>query len=170
MVTDLPKYMSDVMRFKIKENGLYSSLPYVFMWIVAILSGFLGDWLIKTGKITITFSRKLFTSIASAGPAIFIVAASYAGCDRTAVVILFTIAMSFMGTYYPGMKVNGMDLSPNYAGTIMALTNGVGAITGIIGPYFVGLLTPNVSKTLSLKYIFQQFHIFKFFTNTEILE
>lgn len=144
MVTDLPKYMSDVLNFDVKTNGLYTSLPYLFMWIVSITTGILGDWLIRTKKITITFSRKLFTTIASVFPAIFIVGASYAGCDRTWVVILFVLAMGTMGTFYPGMKVNGLDLSPNYAGTLMAITNGVGAVTGIIGPYLVGALTPNV--------------------------
>lgn len=79
-------------------------------------------------------------------PAIFIVAASYAGCDKVAVVVLFTIAMGFMGTFYAGMKVNSLDLSPNYAGSLMAVTNGIGAITGIIAPYVVGVLTPHVSR------------------------
>lgn len=79
-------------------------------------------------------------------PAIFIVAASYAGCDKFSVVVLFTIAMGFMGTFYAGMKVNSLDLSPNYAGSLMAVTNGIGAITGVIAPYVVGVLTPNVSK------------------------
>lgn len=81
----------------------------------------------------------------SVGPGIFIVAASYAGCDRGLVVALFTIAMGIMGTFYPGMKVNSLDLSPNYAGSLMALTNGIGAITGIVAPYVVGLMTPEVS-------------------------
>lgn len=61
------------------------------------------------------------------------------------VVALFTIAMGLMGTFYPGMKVNPLDLSPNYAGSLMAVTNGIGAITGIIAPYVVGIMTPNVS-------------------------
>ena len=73
------------------------------------------------------------------------VAASYAGCDRLLVVALFTIAMGLMGTFYPGMKVNPLDLSPNYAGTLMAITNGIGAITGILGPYLVGVMTSDVS-------------------------
>lgn len=59
--------------------------------------------------------------------------------------MLFTFAMGLMGTFYPGMKVNPLDLSPNYAGTLMAITNGIGAITGIIAPYVVGVMTPNVS-------------------------
>uniref|UniRef100_A0A1B0CQC4 Permease of the major facilitator superfamily protein n=2 Tax=Lutzomyia longipalpis TaxID=7200 RepID=A0A1B0CQC4_LUTLO len=147
MVTDLPKYMSDVLRFSIKENGLYSSLPYALMWIVAILTGFLSDWLIARKFFSITAARKWFTGIAAVGPAIFIVAASYAGCDRLPVVALFTIAMGIMGTFYPGMKVNPLDLSPNYAGTLMAITNGIGAITGILAPYVVGVMTPNRSIT-----------------------
>jgi MFS transporter, ACS family, solute carrier family 17 (sodium-dependent inorganic phosphate cotransporter), other len=123
MVTDLPKYMADVLNFPIKENGFYSSMPYALMWIVAIGSGFLGDWMITNKKISVTNSRKLFTTIASLGPAVFIVLASYAGCDRTLVVILFTLAMGFMGTFYPGMKVNSLDLSPNYAGTLVCSKN-----------------------------------------------
>lgn len=145
MVTDLPKYMSDVMKFNVKENGFYSSFPYVLMWIVSLCCGVLSDWLITKKIINITNSRKLFTSIASAGPAIFIVSASYAGCDRIVAVILFTIAMGFMGAYYSGMKVNALDLSPNYAGSVMAITNGIAAISGIISPYLVGVLTTNVS-------------------------
>jgi ACS family sodium-dependent inorganic phosphate cotransporter len=66
-----------------------------------------------------------------------------------------------MGTYFPGMKVNALDLSPNYAGTLMALVNGIGAIAGIVTPYLVGVLTPDVSIIyikhlhLSLKQFFQ---------------
>lgn len=88
---------------------------------------------------------KQFLLLASVFPAIFIMFASYAGCNKTWVVIHFTLAMGFMGTFYPGMKVNPLDLSPNYAGTLMALTNGIGAITGIITPALVGFMTTNVS-------------------------
>lgn len=73
------------------------------------------------------------TFLASVLPSIFIVAASYAGCNRITVVIFFTIAMGTMGGFYPGMKVNSLDLSPNYAGSLMATTNGIGALTGILG-------------------------------------
>ncbi|KAJ8967622.1 hypothetical protein NQ314_002741, partial [Rhamnusium bicolor] len=99
MVTDLPKYMSDVLKFNVKENGLWSSVPYIVMWIVSMGSGWLS----------------------SVGPAIFIMVASYSGCDKYLTVGMFTIAMGFMGTFYCGMKVNALDLSPNYAGTLMAI-------------------------------------------------
>lgn len=63
VVNDLPKYMNDVLRFSIKKNGLYTSLPYCFMWIVGICTGFLSDYLIKRDLLGITKSRKLFTAI-----------------------------------------------------------------------------------------------------------
>lgn len=34
------------------------------------------------------------------------------------------------------MKVNALDLSPNYAGTLMGITNGIGALTGIAAVSF----------------------------------
>lgn len=49
-----------------------------------------------------------------------------------------------MGTFYSGIKANSLDLAPNYAGVVMAIANGAGAITGAIGPYIVGLITEKV--------------------------
>ncbi|KAL3272430.1 hypothetical protein HHI36_013912 [Cryptolaemus montrouzieri] len=141
MVTDLPTYLKDVLKFNIGQNGVWSSIPYVVMWIVSMLSGYLCDWLIKKGFMNVTFSRKFFTTIASMGPAIFLVIASYSGCNRMLSVLMFTIGMGLMGTFYCGMKVNALDLSPNFAGTLMAIVNGIGAITGIVSPYLAGAIT-----------------------------
>lgn len=60
------------------------------------------------------------------------------------VVLYLTLAMGFMGTFYPGMKVNPLDLSPNYAGSLMAVTNGIGGLMGFIAPQFVGFIIENV--------------------------
>ncbi|KAL6261910.1 hypothetical protein P5V15_006993 [Pogonomyrmex californicus] len=147
LVTDLPKYMSSVLKYSIKSNGFVSALPYLVMWFSSIGSSLLADWMITKGIMSRTNVRKLGTTIASVGPGVFIIAASYASCDRTLVVAMFTIGMALMGTFYPGMKVNGLDLSPNYSGTLMALVNGIGAFTGIITPYIVGELAPEQTLT-----------------------
>lgn len=63
MVTDLPKYMNDVLRFSLSANGLYSALPYLFMWIVSVSTGFLSDWLIVKNYLNITNARKVFTAV-----------------------------------------------------------------------------------------------------------
>lgn len=78
-------------------------------------------------------------------PAIFILAASYAGCNKVLVVILFTVAIGFTGAWVPGYGVNALDLSPNYAGSLSALANNLGSIAGIVAPVFIGMMAPNVS-------------------------
>ena len=45
------------------------------------------------------------------------------------------------------MKVNALDLSPNYSGTLMAITNGLGSLTGILTPLVVGEITTNKKET-----------------------
>lgn len=147
VVTDLPKYMADVLKFNIKQNGLYSTLPYIAMWIMSIIFGTISDWMLTKKWLSLTNSRKLFTTLSFTFPGVFLVIASFSGCDRMQAVLMFTIAMGFMGAYYSGMKANNLDLSPNFAGAIMALTNGIGAIVGIINPYIIGVITPN--RTIS---------------------
>lgn len=63
MVTDLPKYMKDVLGFSVHNVGLYASLPYLLMWAVSVSSGVLADYLIHNDMVTVTQARKLFTAI-----------------------------------------------------------------------------------------------------------
>lgn len=62
---------------------------------------------------------------------------------------MFTIGMGSMGCFYCGMKVNVLDLTTHYAGTIMAIVNGIGAFSGILVPYLIAAMTENVSLNLS---------------------
>ncbi|KAK9497046.1 hypothetical protein O3M35_002058 [Rhynocoris fuscipes] len=151
--TDGPKYMKSVMKFNSAQNGILISLPFLVMWFTALGTGWLCDYLLQRGYLKITAQRKIFTTIASAGPALGMLAASYAGCDRVAVSVLMTVGFAFMGFFYSSLKVNTLDLSPNYAGTLMAFVNGVGAISGIITPNLIGYLAPN-STLLEWRMVF----------------
>lgn len=146
MVTDLPKYMNDVMHFNISQNGVLSALPYLVMWLVSILLGYAADKIQQKELVGITNLRKILATIGAVGPAVGVVLASYAGCDKTLVAVLFTVGMGFMGFCYSSLRVNALDLSPNFAGTIMAIVNGLGSISGMVAPLLLGALTPN--KTL----------------------
>ncbi|CAK1547115.1 unnamed protein product [Leptosia nina] len=142
MVTDLPKYMTDVLKFDIKSTGFLTSMPYIAMWIASIIFGLMSDFGIKKGLYSLQNARKIFTTVAAIGPGICIILASYSGCNTTLAVVWFVAAMAFMSAYYCGMKINVLDLSPNYAGTTTALVNGISSVSGIVSPYLIGLLTP----------------------------
>lgn len=68
-----------------------------------MIFGVMSDWGIKKNYIGLTNSRKLNTTLSFTVPGLFLVAASFGGCDRIVAVTLFTIAMAFMGAYYSGM-------------------------------------------------------------------
>lgn len=75
------------------------------------------------------------------------VIASYSGCNTFAAITMFTIGTGAMGAFYTGTKANNLDLSPNYTGVIMALSNGIGSISGSTVPYIVGVITTNVQMS-----------------------
>ncbi|XP_030569770.1 putative inorganic phosphate cotransporter [Drosophila novamexicana] len=145
MISCLPKYMADVLQFSIRSNGIVTSFPFLAMWCSTLFCGFLADWLIRTEKMSRNLERKLFTFIAGFFPGMFMVIASYAGCNKTLVVVFFTLSLFTMGPYYAGQKLTPMDMSPSYSGTLMALTNGLGSIAGLLSPPIVGVMTPNAT-------------------------
>lgn len=55
--------MREVLGFSVHDVGLYSSLPYLLMWVVSIGSGFLSDYLINNKILSITRARKVFTGL-----------------------------------------------------------------------------------------------------------
>lgn len=91
-------------------------------------------------------SRFQFIRIASIIPAVFILGASYAGCNEFLVVTLFVISTGAQGLMTVGTMLNPMDLSPVFACTLTGIMNCCGTLTGILAPYVVGLLTSNVSQ------------------------
>lgn len=60
--------------------------------------------------------------------------------DSTAAVTLLTIAVGLNSSVYVGFQLNHIDLSPNYAGTMMGITNCISNIMSIIAPMLVGLI------------------------------
>lgn len=63
MVTDLPKYMTDVLKFDIMSTGLLSAAPYVAMWFSSFIFGLICDFCVKRGYHNITNARKIYTTI-----------------------------------------------------------------------------------------------------------
>lgn len=58
------------------------------------------------------------------------------------------IAVMLNGGIFSGYLCNHIDLSPNFAGVLMGITNGIANLTSILGPLIAGFLIKNeVSKT-----------------------
>ncbi|XP_022239379.1 putative inorganic phosphate cotransporter [Limulus polyphemus] len=140
LLTELPTYMKNILHFDFKTNGLLSSLPYLFRGVFGWIAGCLADLIRGKGYIGMSGTRKIFNTIGCIGPALCLIGVVYAGCNNTLNAALFTLAMGFSGFSYAGYLVTHMDLSPDFAGTLMGLSNGLAQMTGFIAPAFVGSL------------------------------
>ena len=77
----------------------------------------------------------------------FLIGLSYLDCNQTALAVaLLVLAVSMSGATYSGHFVNDMDIAPQYAGTIVGISSGTAAISGIIAPYLASIVTESVSE------------------------
>lgn len=57
------------------------------------------------------------------------------------VVVVVVVGITSIGGMFCGFLGNHIDIAPNYAGTLMAITNTAATLPGIIMPIFVGTIT-----------------------------
>ena len=88
------------------QNGLVSSLPYLLNCILSVIVSWLADWLIQSGKLSRSFTRKLMTSIGFMGPAIALIGMSFVGCNPFLAVILLCLGVMLDGVGYAGKYVH----------------------------------------------------------------
>ncbi|XP_076046211.1 putative inorganic phosphate cotransporter [Oratosquilla oratoria] len=141
LLTELPTYLSNIQHFDMKSNGLVSALPYLIMWLVSVIYSLVMGLLARRGRISLIGIRRLSASIAAYGPMLALVAMCFVNCDRTLALVVLCLAMGLNGAVYCGYTTSHMDLAPNFAGTLMGLTNSFGTIPGIAAPSVTGAIT-----------------------------
>lgn len=141
LLTLLPTYMKDILGFSIQQNGMLSALPYMGCAVMAVLSGQFADYLRETCLYPTVIVRKVFSIVGMIGPAVFLVAAGYTGCNYTLAVTFLTISSSLGGVSASGFNINHLDIAPSYAGILLGITNTFATIPGMVGPVIARELT-----------------------------
>ncbi|XP_054969861.1 sialin isoform X7 [Pan paniscus] len=146
LLTLLPTYMKEILRFNVQENGLLSSLPYLGSWLCMILSGQAADNLRAKWNFSTLCVRRIFSLIGMIGPAVFLVAAGFIGCDYSLAVAFLTISTTLGGFCSSGFSINHLDIAPSYAGILLGITNTFATIPGMVGPVIAKSLTPDMKS------------------------
>uniref|UniRef100_A0AAQ5Z5M5 Sialin n=1 Tax=Amphiprion ocellaris TaxID=80972 RepID=A0AAQ5Z5M5_AMPOC len=133
--TVTPRYLTS------ETNGLLSALPYLGCAIVAVLSGQVADYLRESCLYPTILVRKVFSIIGMIGPAAFLVAAGYTGCNYILAVSFVTVSSSLGGVSASGFNINHLDIAPSYAGILLGVTNTFATIPGMVGPVIARDLT-----------------------------
>ncbi|CAL4130204.1 unnamed protein product, partial [Meganyctiphanes norvegica] len=141
LLTELPTYLKNIQHFDMKSNGVFSALPYLVMWIFSIIYGMVIDQLLNRGKVSNIFVRRMSMAIGAYGPMLGLVVMCFVDCDSTLAMVVLCFAVGLNGAIYCGYMCSSQDLAPNFAGTIMGITNTLATIPGFAAPAVIGAIT-----------------------------
>lgn len=154
LLTELPTYLSTILHFDIKKNSYISSLPYLMQALVNWTFGYVADYIRTKGYVSTTVIRKVCNSIGFFSPGLCLIGVAFAGCNSTLNVVLFIIGMGFNGFIYSGFMTTHIDMAPDFAGTLMGMTNAVATIPGFVVPALVGAATDKEPTIKTWGYLF----------------
>lgn len=141
LMTEMPSYMKLVLGVDIKANGVMSALPYLAMYLLGFPLGFMSDYILKRKWLSITVSRKISNSIGHFGPALALIGLSYSPPGNvTVAVILLTVVVGLNAGHYTGYLLVHIDMAPNFAGTLMGITNCIANVVSIVAPLAAGAI------------------------------
>ncbi|XP_062591838.1 sialin-like [Saccostrea cucullata] len=154
LLTSLPTFMKEVLKFDIKSNGALSALPYICQAVSGFLAGQTADIIRSKRILNTTNTRKFYQISAFIGAGAMSVAVGYTDCDQRGVAVaLLSLAVMFTGLCRAGFTVNHVDIAPKYAGVLYGITNTMATIPGMLAPIVAGELTPNKSQS-EWRYVF----------------
>ena len=124
--------------FSAREMGIYSSVPYVAMSVIILLSGFLSDWLIRRGQPEIRV-RKMFIIVGLVIGCLIMVAGMVD--DKLTAVWLLTISLCGLGICSPNTwTLTQAVCSKSIVGTVSGIQNLGGNLGGILAPALTGYI------------------------------
>lgn len=137
-VTWLPGYLAVERGFGPREMGIYSSIPFLAMSVVIVLSGLASDWLIRRG-FRETAVRKAFI-VAGLALACVIAPAGLVE-DKMVAVWLLTISICALGLASPNTwTLTQAMCERSIVGTVSGIQNFGGNLGGILAPALTGYI------------------------------
>ncbi|XP_074600895.1 putative inorganic phosphate cotransporter isoform X2 [Brevipalpus obovatus] len=154
LLFELPTYLKTILGLDIKQNGLISGMPYLLQAGTGWISGYFLDRQISGGRMSVTAVRKFSNTIGLIGPALCVIGLTFAKCDYAWSVVMLFLAMALNGFTYSGFNINHVDIAPDYAGTLMGITNCIANFAGILAPAYVGVVLQDEISLKRWSYIF----------------
>ncbi|KAM4105216.1 hypothetical protein ACJW30_06G215200 [Castanea mollissima] len=138
LLTWMPTYYNQVLKFNLTESGLFCVLPWLTMAVFANIGGWIADTLVSRG-LSITAVRKIMQSIGFLGPAFFLTQLSHVKTPAMAVLCM-ACSQGSDAFSQSGLYSNHQDIGPRYSGVLLGLSNTAGVLAGVFGTAATGYI------------------------------
>jgi ACS family glucarate transporter-like MFS transporter len=147
-ITWLPRYLKKERGFTDSEMGIFSSMPFLAMAVIIVLSGMLSDWLVRQGHEEQRV-RKIFIITGLTVGCLIVPAGMIA--DRMTAVWLLTISLGGLGIASPNTwTLTQAVCEKKLIGTVSGIQNFGGNLGGILAPALTGFIAHTNSFALAL--------------------
>ncbi|KAL5075493.1 hypothetical protein RYX36_014477 [Vicia faba] len=138
LLTWMPTYYNQVLKFNLTESGLFCVLPWLAMAISANFGGWIADTLVTRG-VSITTVRKIMQTVGFLGPAFFLTQLSHIH-SPVMDVLCMTCSQGIDAFSQSGLYSNHQDIAPRYSGILLGLSNTAGVLAGVLGTTLTGYI------------------------------
>ncbi|KAJ2948842.1 hypothetical protein O0L34_g5768 [Tuta absoluta] len=165
LFAEIPAFMDKVMNVNIKSNGLLTALPFAIMWFTNLFFNWFTDWIIEKKYLSLTNARKLANSLGCVPAAIGMVILAYAPKKIIVVEAILIFICSFKIATHVGSLVTHIDIAPNFAGTMMSISNFLSNLVGSQAPLAVAYFVTDETSEYQWRNVFFVTGGLYFFTN-----
>lgn len=110
------------------------------MLLLVFPVSWLSDFALRKG-VRVIVLRKIANTLSQYGPGLALIGLCFVERgDTTLPVVILVIAVGTNVGSLCGFQINHIDLSPNYAGILMSITNCFASVVAIITPIIVGAI------------------------------
>ncbi|XP_012154831.1 sialin isoform X2 [Ceratitis capitata] len=139
LMQQIPLYINGLYDYEIHVNALLSALPFFLMFVTSHLVTFTAHYLLVVRKCSLALVRKSLNTVSTWVPAAAFVAMTLIRSEEqvTANIICLIVAVMTYAAAAVGSSLNHIDLSPNFGGMLVGMTNMVMTGMGVISPIAV---------------------------------
>jgi ACS family sodium-dependent inorganic phosphate cotransporter len=138
LIAWLPSYFHDAQHVTTVQAGLYAAAPWLSMFVMTNVAGWLADGWIKRGARPIVV-RKSMQTVGLLGPAVFLFFSTNVGSAQGAV-LLMCGALGCLAFTYSGFAANHHEIAPRYADVLLGISNTAGTLPGVMAVAITGWL------------------------------
>ncbi|EFJ49564.1 hypothetical protein VOLCADRAFT_59482 [Volvox carteri f. nagariensis] len=129
----LPTFFSEFYHVQLADLGSYTLLPYVFQGGLGAATGFLADYLIRSGWQVGTV-RKILQVAGMLGPAacLCLAVSPVVGASASLASALITVGLGFSALTLGGVSASHLDVAPRNAGLVFGAGNTAATLAGLV--------------------------------------
>ncbi|XP_055921953.1 putative inorganic phosphate cotransporter [Eupeodes corollae] len=170
VLAQLPLYMRGVHKMDITSNAIFSSMPYVAMFVMSFVYLVFASFLMKKKNISLTVLKKSINTMSMWIPTVTLIAVGFLDeSNKSLAIVLMIVTVGSNAGVTIGQGMNSIELSPNHASTLISIILGIVSCVSLASPLYAGYIVEDQTDRKQWQIVFLTAALMDFFGNLQYL-